>query len=105
MVGYNEQAPIDDPVRLAYDLRVGAKGRCSWDHTAVLDAIRPEVYWSYHAFGRIVVDDEGITHWHADEEGRQTYLLPKVDYEEIRRVIDDLLLPSRNKKEAENTER
>ncbi len=105
MVGYNEQAPIDDPVRLAYDLRVGAKGRCSWDHTAVLDAIRPEVYWSYHAFGRIVVDDEGITHWRADEEGRQTYLLPKVDYEEIRRVIDDLLLPSRNKKEAENTER
>ena len=29
MVGYNEKAPTDDPVRLAYDLRVGAKGRCS----------------------------------------------------------------------------
>ena len=91
MVGYNETAPTDNPVRMAYDLRVQGKGRCSWDHTAVLEAIRPGVYWNYHEFGRISVDDEGITHWTRDRNRRHTYLLPKVDYEEIRQVIDTLV--------------
>jgi len=93
MVGYNEKAPADDPVRLAYDLRVGNKGRCSWDHTAVLDAVRPDTYWNYHAHGKVTVDDEGITHWTPQKNGQHTYLLPKADYEEIRKVIDDLILP------------
>lgn len=94
MAGYNEKAPADDPVRLAYDLRVGNKGRCSWDHTAVLDAVRPNTYWNYHEFGKVTVDDAGVTHWHKDENGKHTYLLPKVDYEEIRRIIDELVLPN-----------
>ena len=94
MVGYNEKAPTDDPVRLAYELRVGNRGRCSWDHTAVLDAVRPNTYWNYHEFGKISVDDEGITHWKKDITGKHSYLLPKVDYDEVRRVIDELVLPS-----------
>lgn len=91
MVGYNAKAPVDSPVRMAYDLRVHDKGRCSWDHTAVLEAIRPDTYWHYHAFGRICVDDEGITRWTPSQDCRHTYLLPKVDYEEIRRLIDSLV--------------
>jgi inosine-uridine nucleoside N-ribohydrolase len=93
MVGYNEKAPLTDPVRLAYDLRVGNQGRCSWDHTAVLDAVRPNTYWNYHEFGRVTVDDEGVTHWSKEEGGQHSYLLPRVDYEEIRRIIDGLVLP------------
>jgi len=37
------------------------------------------------------VDDEFVTHWEADEEYRHTYMLPKVDYEDIRKVMDDLI--------------
>lgn len=96
MQNYNENAPTDDPVRFAYDLRVGNRGRCSWDHTAVLDAVRPKTYWNYHEFGTVSVDDEGVTHWHKDTNGKHSYLLPKTDYEEIRRVIDELVLPKQS---------
>ncbi|MBR2353416.1 MAG: nucleoside hydrolase [Clostridia bacterium] len=91
MVGYPERVTLSHPVGMAYELHNHGKGRCSWDHTAVLEAIRPDRYWSYHADGHISVDDEGITHWHRAENGKHTYLLPKVDYEEIREVIDSIV--------------
>lgn len=57
----------------------------------MLEAVRPGRYWYPHAFGRITVDRDMVTHWHAEEGARQSYLLPKVDYEVIRQTIDDLL--------------
>lgn len=91
MVGYAGRAAKGDPVAAAYQLHNHDTGRCSWDHTAVLEAVRPGRYWHPHAFGRITVDTDMVTHWHAEEGARQSYLLPKVDYEEIRQTIDDLL--------------
>ena len=91
MVGYASRAPKEDPVALAYQLHNQDTGRCSWDHTAVLEAIRPGVYWNYHQFGQIMVDREMVTHWHSRPDSRHTYLLPKVDYEQIRQVIDELV--------------
>ena len=91
MVGYPERARKGDPVSLAYEIHNRGKGRCSWDQTAMLEAIRPGKYWNYHAFGRITVDDEFVTHWSADSTRRHTYLLPKVDYEDIRKTIDDII--------------
>lgn len=91
MRGYAAKATTADPVALAYLIRTGDQGRCSWDHTAVLDAIRPSTYWYYHEAGRIEVDADLVTHWTPDDTARHTYLLPKTDYETIRQVIDDLL--------------
>ena len=91
MVGYPRRAPDGDPTALAYQLHNQGKGRCSWDQTAMLEAVRPGVYWNYHAFGRVTVDENLVTHWHRDDACRHTYLLPKADYEEIRQVIDDLV--------------
>ena len=91
MVGYPERAHKDDPVARAYMVHNGGKGRSSWDHTAILEAIRPGKYWSYHSYGKISVDESCITHWHHDDTCRHTYLLPKADYEEIRRIIDDIV--------------
>ncbi len=91
MVGYGEKSAKGDPVTLAYQICTGDKGRCSWDHTAVLEAIRPGVYWNLHEFGRISVDQDMITHFNKCEKSKHSYLLPKVDYEEIRKVIDELL--------------
>jgi len=96
---YTAKAPKDDPVRRAYEIFEAipgnnAKGRQSWDHTAMLHAIRPDAgYYSLHPYGRISVTGEGITEWHADENARHTYLIPSVDYCDIERVIDSLVLP------------
>lgn len=91
MVGYASRAKTGDPVALAYQIHNQDTGRCSWDHTAVLEAVRPGVYWNLHEPGKISVDTELVTHWRADPNSKHTYLLPKADYEQIRQVIDDLL--------------
>jgi len=91
MVEYPSRAAKGDPVALAYEVHNRGAGRCSWDQTAMLEAIRPGEYWNYHAFGRVTVDDEFVTHWSPSDEYRHTYLLPKADYETVRQVIDDLI--------------
>ncbi len=91
MVGYPSRAEEGDPVALAYGLHNQGKGRCSWDHTAMLEAVRPGKYWNYHEFGRITVGDDLVTRWERDEGCRHTYLMPKADHEDIRRVIDDIV--------------
>lgn len=91
MVGYPSRAKNGDPVAKAYEIHNNGKGRCSWDQTAMLDAVRPGVYWHYHKFGRITVDDDYVTQWTPSSEYFHSYLLPKVDYEEIRQIIDDLV--------------
>lgn len=90
-VGYCKRAAENDPVALAYQIRNNDTGRCSWDHTAVLEAIRPGIYWNLHEFGKLSVDTDLVTHWNRCAQGKHTYLLPKSDYEEIRQAIDDLL--------------
>ncbi|MBQ8642885.1 MAG: nucleoside hydrolase [Clostridia bacterium] len=91
MVGYPSRAAKGDPVALAYEIHNHGHGRCSWDQTAMLEAIRPGKYWNYHDYGRITVDDEYVTHWSTSEVYRHTYLMPKADYETVRQVIDDLV--------------
>ena len=91
MAGYPSRAGKGDPVALAYEIHNWGRGRCSWDQTAMLEAVRPGRYWNYHDYGRITVDDESVTHWSPSEEYRHTYLLPKADYETVRQVIDDLI--------------
>ncbi|MBQ2940939.1 MAG: nucleoside hydrolase [Clostridia bacterium] len=91
MVGYAKRAKVEDPVAWAYQVHNGDTGRPSWDHTAVLEAIRPGTYWNYHEFGQISVDEELITHWNRNSDFKHSYLLPKVDYKEIQQVIDDLI--------------
>ena len=91
MKGYAKRAKEGDPVAWAYQVHNGDVGRCSWDHTAVLEAIRPGAYWNLHEFGKISVGEDMVTRWEKSDEFKHTYLLPKVDYEEIRRVIDGLV--------------
>ncbi len=89
MVGYPTRAEKGDPVAHAYLVHNGGAGRMSWDHTAMLEAVRPGAYWNYHKLGKVSVDDDFVTRWSASEEFEHTYLLPKSDYEDIRRIIDD----------------
>ena len=91
------------PLRLMYrltDSDVGdvssakwEKGNPSWDPAAVLEAVRPGKYFAYHEYGRIEVSDDGVTTWHEDKDGRQTYLLPKIPTEEVAAVLNDIIFP------------
>lgn len=93
MKKYILEAPCADPVRRAYELhsRGVPRGRSSWDHTAMLEAIRPDTYWNYHEYGRISVDEGGITSWKRDPTARHTYLLPRTDHAELCDLIDALV--------------
>lgn len=91
MVDFPRRARKGDPVAAAYEIYNRGKGRCSWDQTAMLEAVRPGVYWNLHEFGRITVGDDFVTQWHRAPGGQQSYLLPKADYEDIRQIIDDLV--------------
>ena len=96
MKNYILEAPVADPVRLAYELHSKGipRGRSSWDHTAMLEAIRPNTYWYYHEYGKVSVDDGGITSWRRDPNYRHTYLLPKTDHRELCDLIDSIVLPN-----------
>jgi hypothetical protein len=91
MRGWKGETAPHDPVAVSYGIHNGGVGRSSWDHTAVLEAVRPNTYWSYRPWGRVSVDDTGITSHRIDGAGKQTFLLPKVDYAEVANVIDGLI--------------
>ncbi len=88
-----EQTP-DNPAAYAYRIHhPGRQGRESWDLTAMLDAVRPGAgYWYYRPWGKVRVDDRGVTSWVPGAEGRHTCLLPRMDYEDVRREIDALIM-------------
>lgn len=98
LIGYSKTAPKTNPVRLAYEIHSGDNGRCSWDLTAVLEAIRPSAYWNYQEYGTITVDDNGVTKWTKNDEFKRTYLLPKTSDEELVKIMDELILKNETKR-------
>lgn len=94
MKQYCQKAPQNDPVRYAYELHGSTQGRSSWDHTAVLEAVRPGQYFRLQPWGKISVDNNGVTHYHADPKGQHTYLLPIYDSDTLANIIDFLVLPT-----------
>lgn len=85
------------PLRMIYRIHNGdngdPEGNPSWDHTAVMEAVMPGRYFDCHEFGRVKVDDRGITAWHADPNCRHTYLLPKTPLEDVAAEINTLIFP------------
>ena len=81
-----------NPVAHAYRVHHGRGGRESWDLTAVLYAVRPDAgYWNLHPWGRITVDDEGVTGFCEEKNGRQSYLLPREDVDTLVRIMDGIV--------------
>ena len=74
MKGWTGDTMPENPVAVSYGIHNGGVGRSSWDHTAVLEAVRPGAYWSYRPWGRVSVDDTGITSHRIDGAGKQTIL-------------------------------
>ena len=87
----------DHPLKMMYVINDGegfTEGNPSWDHTAVMEAVEPGKYFDLHKPGRIeVTEKEGLTVWREEEGGKQTYLMPKVPFDEVAGVINDMIFP------------
>ena len=86
-----------NPAALAYKIYPkSTTGRESWDLTAMLYAIRPDAqYWYTHPYGKVSVNDKGITSFVTEENGKHTYLIPRMDYKEIVKIINCITTSSR----------
>ncbi len=81
-----------NPTAHSYFVHHGKGGRESWDLTAILYAVRPEAgYWNLHPWGRIAVDDRGVTGFRREENGKHSYLIPRLDVDELVGIMDGIV--------------
>jgi inosine-uridine nucleoside N-ribohydrolase len=67
--------------------------RNSWDHTAVLCAVRnPEVYFNVIRNGTFICNPDGSNSWNPDLNSHHSYLVHKYPYQKIADILDDLML-------------
>lgn len=93
------QGTKGSPVQWAYQYCLAtyegkqSKNRNSWDHTAVLCAIRnPEKYFYVVNNGTFVCNADGSNTWDADKDSKHSFLVHKYPYQKIADVLDDLML-------------
>jgi inosine-uridine nucleoside N-ribohydrolase len=81
-----------NPTAHSYFVHHGKGGRESWDLTAILYAVRPEAgYWNLHPWGRISVDEKGVTGFRREENGKHSYLMPRFDVDELVGIMDGIV--------------
>ena len=84
--------PVKDVFRISIPLaKEDSLGRKSWDETAVLVAIKgySDFYTLYP--GRIKVAGDGKNTWDNNGKG-QAYLVERVDYKEVEKLINELIM-------------
>lgn len=87
-----QNSPVKDAFRISIPMAAeDSLGRCSWDETAVLVAIKGyRPYYELHK-GKIVVVADGSNTW--DDKGSgQGYLMEKVDYKTVQALINELIM-------------
>ncbi len=90
------ETPESNPVRACYQHFNGLKDRESWDHTAVLFAVRGEKdYWTLSAPGFCLMHARvpfGYNEWIPGTEKNHRYLISKMAPADVGRVLEDLML-------------
>jgi inosine-uridine nucleoside N-ribohydrolase len=93
------QGTKGSPVQWAYQYCLStyeghqSQNRNSWDHTAVLCAVRnPEKYFYVIDKGTFVCNADGSNTWNADKDSQHSFLVHKYPYQKIADVLDDLML-------------
>jgi len=88
-----KQTAKGSPVRRAYELYNGLKGRQSWDQTAVLYAVRGlGEWWSLQREGHLAVDAKGGNVWRKSPDKPHVHLVEKMAPEQVARLIEDLMM-------------
>ncbi len=92
------QGRIGSPVQWAYKYclsnydKTPIQNRNSWDHTAVLCAVRnPEDYFYVIGNGTFVCNPDGSNSWNADKNSNHSFLVHKYPYQKIAGILDDLM--------------
>jgi len=83
----------------AYNLKTytqnGESNRNSWDHTAVLIAVRnPEDYFYVNGPGKFIVREDGTNVWDPTVDQKHYFISHKYPYAHVAEVIDELMLQS-----------
>lgn len=93
------QGTKGSPVQWAYEYCLATYekkpflNRNSWDHTAVLCAVRnPEDYFYVIGNGTFVCNADGSNTWDADKNSNHSFLVHKYPYQKIATILDDLML-------------
>jgi len=94
-----KQGTPGNPVKWAYQYCLSTyekkpvENRCSWDHTAVLCAVRdPEQYFYVIENGMFICDSKGYNKWDAEKNSNHAFLVHKYPYQKIADVLDDLMM-------------
>ncbi|MFY9152247.1 MAG: nucleoside hydrolase [Prolixibacteraceae bacterium] len=93
------QGTKGSPVQWAYEYCLSnyenkkSVNRNSWDHTAVLCAVRdPEKYFYVLRNGTFVCHPDGSNLWDPDQNSNHSFLVHKYPYQKIADILDDLML-------------
>ncbi|MBB6672523.1 nucleoside hydrolase [Cohnella nanjingensis] len=91
---FKRDAPVDHPVRKAYELYLqGEPDRPSWDQATVLCAVRgASDYWERSAAGKAKVRTDGSNGWQSGEGGSHDYLMRKMPDATLAELLEDLML-------------
>ncbi|MEI8112780.1 MAG: nucleoside hydrolase [Bacteroidia bacterium] len=70
-----------------------SENRNSWDHTAVLCAVRnPEDYFYVIGNGTFSCFPDGSNAWNPDQNSNHSFLVHKYSYSKIASILDDLMM-------------
>ena len=93
------QGTQGSPVQWAYSYCLSnyenrqSVNRNSWDHTAVLCAVRnPEDYFYVIGNGTFICNPNGSNSWNADQNSNHSFLVHKYPYQKIAGMLDDLMM-------------
>jgi inosine-uridine nucleoside N-ribohydrolase len=89
----------ESPVHWAYKYCLSnyekrqSENRNSWDHTAVLCAVRnPEDYFYVIGNGTFSCFPDGSNAWNPDQNSNHSFLVHKYSYSKIASILDDLMM-------------
>jgi purine nucleosidase len=92
------ETPAANPVRACYQHYNGLQNRESWDHTAVLYAVRgARDYWTLSEPGLALMHARvkfGYNEWLPAPSRQQRYLIEKLPPAELAKVIEELMIQS-----------
>ena len=88
-----ENSPVKDVFRISIPMSEEDKnGRMSWDETAVLIAVYGTEGFFDIKRGRMVVNADGSNTWNDDPEGKQYYVIQRMQRDEMARFIEDRMM-------------
>ncbi|MFH1744531.1 MAG: nucleoside hydrolase [bacterium] len=92
------ETPEDNPARTAYRYYNNLSNRESWDHTAVLYAVRGlRDYWDIQTGGANVIHEDGSNEWVSTTDKGHAYLIEKMPPAELAAIIEELMIKAPGK--------